>query len=45
MVAYGGERRYSSYKYLTSALDGGEWSTPRPGRALPPEKEPTVPIG
>jgi hypothetical protein len=35
-----GERRYSSYSFLTSALDGGEWSATRPGRALPP-----VPIG
>jgi hypothetical protein len=26
-----GERRYSSYSYLTSALDGGEWSASRPG--------------
>jgi hypothetical protein len=34
-----GERRYSSYSYLTSALDGGEWSASRPGRALPPGKE------
>jgi hypothetical protein len=39
-----GERRYSSYSYLTSALDGGEWSASRPGRALPPGKEPPVPI-
>jgi hypothetical protein len=31
---------YSPYSYLTSALDGGEWSASRPGRALPP-----VPIG
>jgi hypothetical protein len=29
----------------TSALDGGEWSALRPGRALPPRKEPPVPIG
>jgi hypothetical protein len=35
-----GEKRYSSYSFLTSALDGGEWSASRPGRALPP-----VPIG
>jgi hypothetical protein len=35
---------YSSYSYLTSALDGGEWSSSRPGRALPPDKEPPVPI-
>jgi hypothetical protein len=35
-----GERRYSSYSFLTSALDWGEWSASRPGRALPPGKEP-----
>jgi hypothetical protein len=40
----GGERRYSSYSYLTSALDGGEWSASRPGRALPPGKEPRFPL-
>jgi hypothetical protein len=45
MKAPGGERRYSSYSYLTSALDGGEWSASRPGRALPPEKGPPVPAG
>jgi hypothetical protein len=38
-----GDRRYSSYSFLTSALEGGEWSASRPGRALPPEKEPPVP--
>jgi hypothetical protein len=27
---------YSSYSFTTSALDGGEWSASRPGRALPP---------
>ena len=27
-----GEERYSSTLSLTLALDGGEWSTPRPGR-------------
>jgi hypothetical protein len=27
-----------------SALDGGEWSASRPGRALPPGKGPPVPI-
>jgi hypothetical protein len=31
-----GERRYSSYSFLTSALEGGEWSGSCPGRALPP---------
>jgi hypothetical protein len=30
------ERRYSSYLFSTSALDGGEWSDSPPGRALPP---------
>jgi hypothetical protein len=40
----GGERRYSSYSFTTSALDGGEWSASRPGRALPSRKGPPVPI-
>jgi hypothetical protein len=35
-----GERKYSSYSFLTSALEGGEWSASRPRSALPPEKEP-----
>jgi hypothetical protein len=36
---------YSSYSCITSALDvGGEWSASRPGRALPTEKGPPVPI-
>jgi hypothetical protein len=45
-----GKRRYSSYSFSTSALDGGEWSASRPGRALPPGrtlppgKRPPVPI-
>jgi hypothetical protein len=38
------ERRYSSYSFATSALDGGEWSASPPGRALPPGEEPPVPI-
>jgi hypothetical protein len=38
-----GDRRYSSYCFLTSALEGGEWSASRPGRALPLGKEPPVP--
>ena len=37
-----GEWRYSSTLSLTSALDGGGWSTPRPGR-FTPGKDP-VPI-
>jgi hypothetical protein len=44
MEAIGGERRYSSYSFTTSALDGGEWSASRPGRALPQGKEPPVSI-
>jgi hypothetical protein len=39
-----GERKYSSYSFSTSALDEGEWSASRPGRALPPGKGPPVPI-
>jgi hypothetical protein len=35
-----GERRYSSYSFLTYPLDEGERSAWRPGRALPPGKEP-----
>jgi hypothetical protein len=31
-----GDRRYSSYSFSTSALDGGEWSASRPGRAFTP---------
>jgi hypothetical protein len=41
--AHLGDRRYSSYSFLTSALEGDEWSASRPGRALPPGKEPPVP--
>jgi hypothetical protein len=36
MEALGGERKYSSYSFTTSALDGGEWSASRPGRAFTP---------
>jgi hypothetical protein len=39
-----GERMHSFYSFATSALDGGEWSASRPGRALAPEKGPPVPI-
>jgi hypothetical protein len=38
------QRSYSSYSFSTSAIDGGEWSASRPGRALPPGKGPPVPI-
>jgi hypothetical protein len=40
MEALGGERKYSAYSFFTSALDGGEWSASRPGRALLPGKNP-----
>jgi hypothetical protein len=39
-----GERRYSSYSFSSSALDGGEWSASRPDRALAPGKRSPVPI-
>jgi hypothetical protein len=45
MEAHGGRGGNCSYSFLTSALDGAEWSASRPGRALPPGKEPPVPIG
>jgi hypothetical protein len=38
------ETRYSFYSFSTSALDRGEWSASRPGRALPTGKGPSVPI-
>jgi hypothetical protein len=42
---HGGGRRYSSYSFMTSALDGGDWSASRPGHVLPPGKGPPVPTG
>jgi hypothetical protein len=38
-----GEVEVRLHVFLTSALDGGEWITSRPGR-LTPVKEPPVPI-
>jgi hypothetical protein len=35
---------YNFYSFMTSALDGCEWSASRPGCALPPGKGPPVPI-
>jgi alpha-glucosidase (family GH31 glycosyl hydrolase) len=36
-------RRYSSYSFSTSALDGGEWSASHPGRAFTPgERTPST---
>jgi hypothetical protein len=38
-----GEMRYSSYSFSTSALDEGEWSASRPGRAFTPgERTPGI---
>jgi hypothetical protein len=37
--------KYSSYSFLTSALNGGEWSESRPGCALVPGKGHLVPTG
>jgi hypothetical protein len=39
------ERRFSSYSFSTSALDGGEWPASRPGRAFTPGERTPVPIG
>jgi hypothetical protein len=36
---------YSSYSFTISALDEGEWTASRPGRALSPGKGPLVPTG
>jgi hypothetical protein len=45
MQSHRGDRKYSSYSFLTSALDGDEWSATRPVGALPPWQAPPVPIG
>jgi hypothetical protein len=44
MVALGGDRRYSSYSFLTMALDGDEWLASRLGRAFPWGKDPWYPL-
>jgi hypothetical protein len=38
------ERRYSSYSFSTSALDGGEWSASGPVRTLVPGKGSRYPL-
>jgi hypothetical protein len=38
------EWRYSSTHSLTSALDGGEWSAPRPSRFTSREMNPRCPL-
>jgi hypothetical protein len=44
MVAHGGEE-VQLLLILSLGTRWGEWSASRPGRALPPGKEPPVPIG
>jgi hypothetical protein len=39
-----GERRYSSYSFLTSELDRGAWSATPSDRALPWGKDPPPPV-
>jgi hypothetical protein len=39
-----GDRRYSSYSFLTSALDGGDRSALLPGRTLARGKDPRYPL-
>jgi hypothetical protein len=39
-----GERIYSSYSFMTSAVDGGEWSASHPGHALLWGREPQYPF-
>jgi hypothetical protein len=39
-----GENKYASYSSTISALDGGEWSASRPGRAFPRGKDPRYPL-
>jgi hypothetical protein len=44
MEALGEERRYTSYSFSNSALDGGEWSASCLCRPLAPAKGPPIPI-
>jgi hypothetical protein len=39
-----GERRYSSYSFTTSALDGGEWSASRLAALYPRGKDSRYPL-
>jgi hypothetical protein len=43
MMAYWGVE-VQLYAFLTSALDGGEWSASRPGRFTPQGKSPSYPL-
>jgi hypothetical protein len=40
--AFGGERRYSSYSFTTSAVDGDKLLASRSGRALPRGRTPGI---
>jgi hypothetical protein len=44
MEALGGERRYSSYSFTTSALDGVSGQHHAPAALYPRGKDPPVPI-
>jgi hypothetical protein len=39
-----GQKRYSSYSFSISLLDGGEWSASRPVRGLGQDEVPPVPV-
>jgi hypothetical protein len=43
MTGTGGGLEVQLHSFLTSALDGGEWSMPRPSR-ITPTKESQAPI-
>jgi hypothetical protein len=45
MEAFGGDSRYSSYSFSTSALDGGECQRHAPAALLPAGKDLPIPIG
>jgi hypothetical protein len=45
MKTYWGVEVYSSTAFLTSTLDGGEWSASRSGRFTPQGKSPYYPSG
>jgi hypothetical protein len=45
MDGIGGGEVYRWYAFSASALEGGEWSASRPGRALPPQERQPISIG
>jgi hypothetical protein len=44
METYWGSGGIAPHAFLTSALDGGEWSASRPGRFTPQGKSPRYPL-